>query len=60
MKRILAASVIAVASLIGVAGSASATGQICSSVTVNVNGESVVSDDQCNDLPALPAPPALP
>ena len=51
MKRILAAAAIAVASLVGMAGTASAAGQLCHSVTINVNGESLVNDAQCNALP---------
>lgn len=51
MKRILVAAAIAVASLVGLAGSASAAGHVCHSITVNVNGESVVNDAQCNALP---------
>ena len=51
MKRIVIAAAIAVASLVGVAGSASAAGTFCHSVTVNVNGESVVNDAQCQTLP---------
>ena len=51
MKRIVIAAAIAVASVVGIASSASAAGTLCHSITVNVNGESVVNDAQCNTLP---------
>lgn len=51
MKRFLVAAAVAVASLVGFAGTASAAGQLCHSVTINVNGESLVSNAQCNALP---------
>jgi hypothetical protein len=51
MKRIAIAAVIAVASLVGLAGNATAAGQICHDVTVNVNGESLLADAQCTPLP---------
>lgn len=51
MKRIVVAAAIAVASLVGMASAATAAGQVCHSITVNVNGESVVNDAQCNALP---------
>ena len=51
MKRIVIAAAIAVASVIGLAGSATAAGQVCHDVSVNVNGESVLADAQCTPLP---------
>ncbi len=51
MKRVLLALLIAIAVSVGLAGAASAEGQVCHSVQIQVNGEDVVNDASCTALP---------
>lgn len=51
MKRLIFAVALAVVSAVGFATSASAGVQACRSVQVNVNGQSVVNDGGCTNLP---------
>lgn len=46
----LVAAIAAIASF-GAVGSASAAGSLCSSLQVTVNGEALVDDQRCNELP---------
>ncbi|HEX2849884.1 MAG TPA: hypothetical protein VHN98_04990 [Acidimicrobiales bacterium] len=61
MKRLIAALALTLSTIGGVAvlgiPAASADGQVCHDVQVTVNGQQLVSDAQCNALPAAPALP---
>lgn len=51
VKRLLLALLIAIATSVGLATAASAEGQVCHSVQIQVNGEDVVNDASCTALP---------
>ena len=52
MKKILVAATVATLSLLGAnVGAASAAGLLCGSVHVVVNGEDVVNQATCQELP---------
>lgn len=55
---ILTAAVAAMASI--AAAPAAESGEFCYDLDVNVNGEQVVDEEGCEELPAAPALPELP